>query len=119
MTSMEQEGYSGEDRMNPEPAVYVDFLFGMVSRVPWAREAGEMHGHRWCHLWCDPGNEAALHLLAGRIGMSRKWFQNRDGFPHYDLLPTQRVAAVAAGAVETRLKEWVRRTRGPIRGRKK
>lgn len=118
-----REDQISDDGASPETPptgiVYVDFLFGMISRFPSAKEAGEEHGHRWCHLWCDPGNEKALHVLAVRIGMKRRWFQDRDGFPHYDLLPTHRDAALREGAVETRLKEWVIRTRGPIKGRKR
>lgn len=94
-----------------EPVVYIDPLFYMISRVRWAREAGENHGHRWCHLWCDPGNEETLHALASRIGMERKWFQDRKGFPHYDLLPDMRSAALREGAVERRLRDWVKERR--------
>jgi len=41
---------------------------------------------------------AALHALAGRIGLRRAWFQDQT-FPHYDLTATTRQRALAAGAV--------------------
>lgn len=67
-----------------------------------ARRAGAPHGHRWCHLFCDPGEEDALHAFAARIGMKRKWFQPSPpaSKPHYDLTPPRRAAAVQLGALE-------------------
>jgi len=64
-------------------------------------------GNRWCHLWCDPGEEALLHLFARRIGLARGWFQDRKGFPHYDVTPSKRVSAIAEGALQTDLRLWL------------
>lgn len=83
--------------------VYVD---GLVAHPPPAdaqtRRAGAPHGHRWCHLFCDPGGEEELHALAARIGLKRAWFQESPpaSKPHYDLTPPRRVDAIRAGAVE-------------------
>lgn len=88
-------------------SVMVDALFPCVSADPVARRVGARHGHMWCHLWCAPGDEAELHALAARIGLRRAWFQDKPGFPHYDLVPTRRAAAIRAGAEETDLREWL------------
>lgn len=50
----------------------------------------------------------ALHAMARRIGMKLAWFQNRPGFPHYDLVPSKRAAAIRLGAVEKPLIEYLR-----------
>ena len=82
--------------------VYVDELIKHPPPKDAAtRRAGEPHGHRWCHLFCDPGGEEELHALAARIGMKRSWFQAppKSSKPHYDLTPPRREAAIRAGAV--------------------
>lgn len=35
------------------------------------------------HLMSDSLDE--LHSFAGKIGLKRKWFQNHERHPHYDL----------------------------------
>jgi hypothetical protein len=89
-----------------QPPVYVDRLRVHPSTVEMARNAGERWGHLWCHLWSD--DLEALHAMAERIGMRREWFQDRERLPHYDLSPVGRERAIAAGAVETSLKMWLR-----------
>ena len=86
--------------------VYVDRLRVHRSRTEPARTAGERFGHRWCHLWSE--DLAALHAMAERLGMRREWFQDRPGFPHYDLPPFRRERALELGAVEHSLKAWLR-----------
>ncbi len=49
--------------------IFVDHSFSMASRDPEAFRVGKRRGHRWCHMWCNPGEESELHLLAKRIGM--------------------------------------------------
>lgn len=88
--------------------IRVDPLFTHVGRDPETIRVGGRHRHRWCHLWCDPGEEAQLHALARRIGLQRAWFQNKRGFPHYDLTPSRRQRALAAGATETNLRDWLK-----------
>lgn len=58
---------------------------------------GRLNG-QWCHMMTDSDIEE-LHAMAARIGMHRSWFQDHPSHPHYDLRPTKRVAAIAAGAV--------------------
>lgn len=54
-----------------------------------------------CHLLTD-SSEEELHIFAEKIGMKRKWFQPKPGFPHYDLTHTRREKAVILGAEEIR-----------------
>lgn len=75
-------------------------------------------GHRyWCHMGTDDHTDvglAELHVMAVRIGLRRAWFQNKLGFPHYDLTPALRATAVRAGAQEVGMVEYVRRTKRQI-----
>lgn len=59
-----------------------------------------------CHLTADTLDE--LHAVAAAIGMRRAWFQ-AGRIPHYDLTPSRREAALAAGAVFVPAKEQARR----------
>lgn len=58
-----------------------------------------------CHMLADTTEE--LHAMADRIGIARRWFQNKPGFPHYDICKSKRVLAVNAGAVEIDRKKFV------------
>lgn len=101
------------------PRVFVDALFRFESRDPMAFRVGVRHGHMWCHLFCAPGDEHELHTLAcsREVGMRRQWFQGQDPeFPHYDLVPPRRVAAVRAGAVEVELRVWLEERRAAAAG---
>lgn len=89
-----------------DTTVYVDELFTMPSREAQAFKVGERHNHQWCHMWSE--NLDALHAMAHKIGMRREWFQDRPGFPHYDLVPSRRKAAVKLGAVQQSLAGWLR-----------
>lgn len=52
-----------------------------------------------CHMVADTYDE--LHAMADRLGIQRKWFQNKPGgTPHYDICKSKRVKAVELGAVE-------------------
>lgn len=51
-----------------------------------------------CHLLADTLDE--LHVMAQSIGLKREWFQDKRSGKHYDLVPSKRAAAVAAGAIE-------------------
>lgn len=71
-------------------AVYVDPLF---------RAKGNAEGDEWCHMFAD--SLAELHAMAAKIGRKRCWFEGlRRGSPHYDLTPSFRAKAIAAGALE-------------------
>ena len=77
-------------------AVYVDaieiYSENMISKR--ARKYGDM----WRHMYADTLEE--LHDMALKIGLSRKHFQNRKNFPHYDLVLPKRDKAFCHGAVD-------------------
>ncbi len=82
-------------------AVYVDSA---------ANPCGRM---KMCHMLADTLEE--LHAMADRIGIQRKWFQNKR-VPHCDICMSKRRLAVAAGAIEVDRRETVviiRRLRAP------
>lgn len=65
-----------------------------------------------CHMLADTLDE--LHAMADTVGVKRKWFQDKPGFPHYDICKAKRGIAVANGAIEIdrkRFVELVRRNR--------
>lgn len=80
--------------------VYVDEL-RVHAAVPIDPEAARVFGggRRSCHMSADTPDE--LHAMADRIGLRREWFQKHPVLDHYDLTPSRRAQAVAAGAVET------------------
>ena len=86
--------------------IYVDEFFDWPGPVS---PRAAKYGHRWSHLWCDPGAEAELHVLAGRIGLKRSWYQLHRLFDHYDITPSKRTLALAAGAIPVNLRTWLSR----------
>lgn len=86
-------------------AVYVDPLFNY----------GGGPSFRWthsCHMYADTLEE--LHAMAKAVGMKREWFQDKPGFPHYDLVATRRSKAIKLGAIEQsrrHLFEWLKANR--------
>jgi Protein of unknown function (DUF4031) len=73
-------------------------------------------GRQWCHLISDTSVDE-LHAFATSIGLRRGWAQlpPKASTPHYDLTPSRRAQAVAAGAREVERNEFVaavRRLRG-------
>ena len=50
-----------------------------------------------CHLFSNNGDLEELHEFAQRLGLKRKWFQDKR-IPHYDLTRTMRSRAVLLGA---------------------
>lgn len=53
-----------------------------------------------CHMMSKDLD--TLHAMADRIGISRRWFQNKKGgTPHYDICKSKRALAIQAGAIET------------------
>jgi hypothetical protein len=93
-------------------AVYVDKIFEAdpmmwSERNPRARQAAR-HGTRWCHMWASRAEDVGrLHAIARAIGLKVAWFQNREGFPHYDLVPSKRALALKNGAEQKDLREWL------------
>ncbi len=69
-------------------------------------------GTRWCHMWAStPQQLEELHEMARRIGLRRNYFQNRAGFPHYDMVPSKRALAMMNGAEFMPLRDWIKRNR--------
>ena len=66
---------------------------------------------QWCHLVAEGNDLESLHAFASRIGCRRSWFQDRPGFPHYDLTPGHRAVAVREGAVDIKLRDLIRMMR--------
>lgn len=54
-------------------------------------------GRFWCHLFC--ADRTRLHAFARRLGLKRCWFHNAS-WPHYDISPRQREAALKLGATK-------------------
>lgn len=51
-----------------------------------------------CHMAADSLDE--LHTMAHKIGLQRRWFQNKPEHPHYDISMSKRREAIKLGAVE-------------------
>ena len=86
-------------------SVYVDQLSPTIRSEKWR------HG-KACHLYADDVGE--LHEFAAEIGLRPWWFQDRPGFPHYDLTAGMRRKAVERGAVEHdkfKMVEFTRRSK--------
>jgi hypothetical protein len=66
------------------------------------------HGDVWCHLWCDYGEEEALHKLAARIGLKREWYQRNSTRDHYDCIPRKGELAVEAGAMRREFRDGIK-----------
>lgn len=51
------------------------------------------------HMVAD--TEEELHDMAKRIGIARKWFQNKreDGIDHYDICKSKKALALQYGAI--------------------
>lgn len=79
--------------------IYVDTVFSVLVATGGAQ--------RWCHMWTD-GRPEELHVFAARLGLYRRWYQDKPSFGHYDLVPRYREKALAMGATEMPLKEWIR-----------
>jgi len=52
-----------------------------------------------CHMLADTLQE--LHAMADKIGVQRKWFQEKN-VPHYDICKAKRALAVKFGAQEVK-----------------
>ena len=81
-------------------SVYVDELRFYPPSPRWR------HGEA-CHLVADTLEE--LHAFAGKLQLRRSWFQPHRHIPHYDLTARRRAAAIRAGAIEVKARDYVRR----------
>lgn len=55
------------------------------------------------HMASDSQDPEELHQMADKLGIRRKWFQNKgtDSLtPHYDICKSKKVAALKLGATE-------------------
>ncbi|MEQ1934665.1 MAG: DUF4031 domain-containing protein [Fimbriimonadaceae bacterium] len=86
--------------------IYVDEIVDYADLMPSKRALFARTGSKWCHMRADTLDE--LHAMAEAIGMKRSWFQDKPGFPHYDLVPKRRALAVKRGAKEISAREWPR-----------
>ncbi len=77
--------------------VYVDDMYlypmGEFKRGP--------RTYKMSHMIADTAEE--LHAMADRIGVARRWFQDKASGPHYDITMTKRREAIAADAVALEL----------------
>ncbi len=71
--------------------VYVDPLIQTAPSMKWPY-------HQACHMVADSLNE--LHMMAGRLGLRRRWFQGNSTLPHYNLTANKRNLALRLGARE-------------------
>lgn len=71
------------------------------------RRGGAQRYTYWSHLWTEAGNEEALHAFAARLGLKREWFQNKPGFPHYDITEGKVRRAHRIGAIRLTLRHWL------------
>ena len=70
-----------------------------------------------CHMIAD--TEEELHAMAARIGVARRWFQQKLSGDHYDICLSKRALAVSLGAKEITLRQcaamcWNRRKNGAL-----
>lgn len=70
----------------------------------------------WCHMMVGADDDLAeLHAMADELGLKQLWFQDKPGFPHYDLTPTKRTLAIKLGAIPVDSTELVRKCKRPFR----
>lgn len=98
--------------MSTFSVIYSVIFVDAITSYPEAAivQKARRYGGRWCHMWCD-GNVDELHRMAEAIHLKREYFQDVDGFPHYDLVESRRKLAVQFGAQEISLREWIRKNR--------
>lgn len=81
--------------------VYVDDM--------WTRAMGQYRRMKMSHMWSPDLDE--LHAMADKIGLNRKWFQDKSSFLHYDVSLSLRGKAVSFVAVEITMKELAQMVR--------
>lgn len=58
-----------------------------------------------CHMIADSRSE--LLQMANKIGIQRRWIQDKSSIPHFDVCQSKRKLAIAAGAIECSRTEFV------------
>lgn len=72
-------------------AVYVDDMY--------THPMGKFRRMKMSHMIAD--TEEELHEMAGKIGVARRWYQDR----HYDVCMEKRELAIGFGAVPVTMRE--------------
>jgi hypothetical protein len=62
-----------------------------------------------CHMCADSLEE--LLEMADRIGVARRWFQDKGLYPHFDICLSKRKLAVESGAMEITAREMVEKAK--------
>jgi hypothetical protein len=65
---------------------------------------------KWCHLFADSLQE--LHDFASKLELKPSWFQDKKRFPHYDIVQSKRQQAIALGAQEIDLRNYLKNKLG-------
>lgn len=86
--------------------IYVDKPLSYLKsqKSPQAQRYGDHV--KWSHLFAD--NIEELHEFASKLGLRREWFQDKESFPHYDIVGSKRRLAIELGAQEINLKEYLK-----------
>ena len=48
-----------------------------------------------------------LHQMADELGLKRAWFQDKEGYPHYDVSKSKKQQAIKLGATEINDRELI------------
>ena len=97
--------FQDETKGEETEMIYVD----NIVTIPQAVARFHRSGNRWCHMWCDKGDEKQLHKVAHAIGLKTSWFDNDSFHPHYDLTPPKRELALRQNSVRSMsYREWSR-----------
>ena len=83
--------------------VYVDSYFAAYGRMSMS------------HMIADTLNE--LHAMADKIGVARRWFQNKSSCPHYDVCKSKRELAIKLWAIPVDKYQFVAKMREIRKGR--
>ena len=66
-------------------------------------------GNTWSHMWTDNKDPEELHLMAGKLGLKRSYYQtDHPELCHYDIIPAKRKRAILLGAQQTSVAEFIR-----------
>lgn len=68
----------------------------------------EFHFCRMIMFHMSSPDIESLHIMANKIGIQRKWFQNKDGMPHYDICKSKKELAIKNGAIEINDRELIK-----------
>lgn len=60
---------------------------------------------KWSHLAAIPFNDKELFKFAKKIDLKNEWFQDKPGFPHFDVTERMRQKAIKHGAIPVNIRE--------------